>query len=309
MAERSMPRLPWRARRPGGRVRQEHVLAYVFLLPAALVVAGLIGYPLVRVADISLRLGRMMNFARIDTLPLGFGNYHIVATDPAFWHSVAVSVAYVGIVIGMAFTIGLGTALLLNRRMPGRRILRTLLLIPWAVPGVVASIIFLWMLDGSFGVVNAGLRGLGIAGPPWYVDRNTALVAVTLPAMWKAYPLITLIVLAALQSIPGELYEAARIDGASAWREFRHVTWPGIRGPATLAVMVSALAVFRDVDIIFTTTRGGPSRLTETVSLFVYNEGFQYFRMGSAAAAGLLMVLAALLASLIALRVIRRESL
>jgi multiple sugar transport system permease protein len=290
-------------------VRQERVLAYAFLLPAAFVVAGLIGYPLVRVADISLREGRIMNFARIGTLPLGLRNYITVATDPAFWHSVWVSLLYVGIVIGMAFAIGLGTALLLNRRMPGRRILRTLLLIPWAVPGVVASIIFLWMLDGSFGVVNAGLRAFGIAGPPWYVDRDTALVAVTLPAMWKSYPLITLIILAALQSIPSELYEAARIDGASAWREFRHVTWPGIRGPATLAVMVSSLAVFRDVDIIYTTTRGGPSRLTETVALFVYNEGFQYFRMGSAASAGLLMVLAALLASLLALRVIRHESL
>jgi len=290
-------------------VRQERVLAYAFLLPAAFVVAGLIGYPLVRVADISLREGRIMNFARIGTLPLGLRNYITVATDPAFWHSVWVSLLYVGIIIGMAFAIGLGTALLLNRRMPGRRILRTLLLIPWAVPGVVASIIFLWMLDGSFGVVNAGLRAFGIAGPPWYVDRDTALVAVTLPAMWKSYPLITLIILAALQSIPSELYEAARIDGASAWREFRHVTWPGIRGPATLAVMVSSLAVFRDVDIIFTTTRGGPSRLTETVALFVYNEGFQYFRMGSAASAGLLMVLAALLASLLALRVIRHESL
>jgi len=154
-----------------------------------------------------------------------------------------------------------------------------------------------------------GYRGLGIAGPPWYVDRNTALVAVTLPAMWKAYPLITLIVLAALQSIPGNCTKRPRIDGASAWQEFRHVTWPGIRGPATLAVMSVRSQVFRDVDIIYTTTRGGPSRLTETVSLFVYNEGFQYFRMGSAASAGLLMVLAALLASLIALRVIRRESL
>ena len=290
-------------------MRQERVLAYAFLLPAAIVVAGLIGYPLMRVGDISLRIGRVMNFARIGLQPLGFGNYATVATDPAFWHSVVVSVAYVGITIGVAFAIGLGTALLLNRRMPGRRVLRTLLLVPWAVPGVVASIIFLWMLDGSFGVVNAGLRGLGIQGPPWYVDRNTALFAVTLPAIWKAYPLITLIVLAALQSIPSELYEAVRIDGASPWREFRHVTWPGVRGAATLAVMVSALAVFRDVDIIFTTTRGGPSRLTETVSLFVYNEGFQYFRMGPAAAAGLLMVLAALIGSLIALRVIRHESL
>lgn len=285
------------------------MLAYVFLLPAAIVVAGLIGYPLARIVDISLRQGRTMNFARIGSLPPGFGNYERVVADTAFWHSVAVSAAYVGVTIASAFAIGLGTALLLNRRMPIRRILRTVLLIPWAVPGVVASIIFLWMLDGSFGVVNAGLRGLGIDGPPWFVDRDTAFFAVTVPTVWKTYPLITLIVLAAMQSIPGELYEAAKLDGANALREFRHVTWPGIRGAATLAVMVSALAVFRDVDIIFTTTRGGPSRLTETLALFIYNEGFQYFRMGAAAAAGVLMVVAALLLSLVAIRVIRRESL
>jgi multiple sugar transport system permease protein len=128
-----------------------------------------------------------------------------------------------------------------------------------------------------------------------------------LPTIWKSYPLITLVVLAAMQSIPAELYEAARLDGANALAEFRHVTWPGVQGAATLGVLVSALAVFRDVDVIFTTTRGGPSRVTETLSLFVYNEGFQYFRMGAAAAAGVLMVLLALLGSLLAVRVIRHE--
>jgi multiple sugar transport system permease protein len=290
-----------------GRVRQEHVLAYVFLLPAALVMVALIGYPLVKIADLSLRVGRTMNFARIGLLPLGDDNYLRVAADPAFWHSVAVSAAYVFASIGSAFLIGLGTALLLNRRMPGRRILRTLLLIPWAVPGVVASIVFLWMLDGSFGIVNAGLRVLGVEGPAWFIQQNTALAAVTLPTIWKSYPLITLVVLAAMQSIPAELYEAARLDGAGALAEFRHVTWPGVQGAATLGVLVSALAVFRDVDVIYTTTRGGPSRVTETLSLFVYNEGFQFFRMGAAAAAGVLMVAVALLASLLAVRVIRHE--
>jgi len=283
------------------------VLAYGFLLPAALVMVALIGYPLVKIGDLSLRVGRTMNFARIGLLPLGDDNYLRVATDPAFWHSVAVSAAYVFASIGSAFLIGLGTALLLNRRMPGRRILRTLLLIPWAVPGVVASIVFLWMLDGSFGIVNAGLRLVGVEGPAWFIQQNTALAAVTLPTIWKSYPLITLVVLAAMQSIPAELYEAARLDGAGALAEFRHVTWPGVQGAATLGVLVSALAVFRDVDVIYTTTRGGPSRVTETLSLFVYNEGFQFFRMGAAAAAGVLMVVVALLASLLAVRVIRHE--
>jgi len=301
-----VPEAPPRGRRLG-RVRQEHVLAYGFLLPAALVMVALIGYPLVKIADLSLRVGRTMNFARIGLLPLGSANYLRVATDPAFWHSVGVSAVYVTASIGSAFLIGLGTAQLLNRHMPGRRVFRTLLLIPWAVPGVVASIVFLWMLDGSFGVVNAGLRALGVEGPAWFIQQNTALIAVTLPTIWKSYPLITLVVLAAMQSIPMELYEAARLDGASAFAEFRHVTWPGVQGAATLGVLVSALAVFRDVDVIYTTTRGGPSRITETLSLFVYNEGFQYFRMGAAAAAGVLMVMVALLGSLLAVRVIRHE--
>jgi len=130
-----MADVPPTGRRRFGRVRQEHVLAYGFLLPAALVMVALIGYPLVKIADLSLRVGRTMNFARIGLLPLGTDNYLRVATDPAFWHSVAVSAAYVFASIGSAFLIGLGTALLLNRRMPGRRILRTLLLIPWAALG------------------------------------------------------------------------------------------------------------------------------------------------------------------------------
>ena len=289
-------------------LRGERALATLLLLPAAGVVLALIGYPLFRIADLSFREGRTMNFARLSSLPLGWGNYARILGDPAFWHSAWVSAAYVGGTIGVAFGIGLGTALLLNGAVPGRRIFRTLVLIPWAVPGVVASIVFLWLLDGTYGVVNAGLRGVGVEGPAWFIDRRSALFAVTLPSIWKAYPLITLIVLAAMQSIPGELYEAAKLDGASPAREFRHVTWPGIQAAAMLAVMVSALAIFRDVDVVFTTTRGGPSRATETLALFVYNEGFQYFRMGAASAAGLLMVAAALLLTLLAFRVVRRET-
>lgn len=283
------------------------MLAYALMLPAAIVVLSLIGYPLVRIVDLSFREGRTMNFARLRSLPLGLANYDRIIGDWSFWHSVVVSAIYVGVTIGAAFLIGMATALVLNRQLPGRRVLRTIMLIPWAVPGVVASIIFLWLLDSSYGIVNDLLRTFGIQGPAWFIDQNTALAAVILPTIWKTYPLITLVVLAAMQSIPIDLYEAARLDGASPWREFRHVTWPGVSGAATLAVMISALAVFRDVDIVFTTTRGGPSRMTETIALWVYNEGFQYFRMGTAAAAGLLMVTVALLVSLIAIKVIRRE--
>jgi multiple sugar transport system permease protein len=292
-----------------GPSRRARLYAYSLLVPAAAAVLLLIVYPLVRVVELSLRQGKTMNFARLSELPLGFGNYQRVLADPAFWNSVSVSASYVTASVGAAFLIGLGTALLLNRELPLRRIFRTAVLLPWAVPGVVTSIVFLWMLDGSFGVVNAMLRDIGLmeGDHAWFVDKRTALLSVVIPTVWKAYPLITLTLLAAMQSIPGELYEAARIDGAGPVQEFHFVTWPGIRGAALLAIMITALWAFRDIDIIFATTHGGPARATETLALYVYNEAFQYFRMGTASAAGTIMVTAALALALLTVGLARRD--
>jgi multiple sugar transport system permease protein len=155
------------------------------------------------------------------------------------------------------------------------------------------------MFDGSFGVVNAMLRNIGLLSGdmPWAVDARTALVVVILPTVWKAYPLITLTVLAALQTIPRELYEAAEVDGTNAWQRFRFVTWPGIAFAALLASLYSALWIFRDVDVVFASTGGGPAGATLTLSLYVYDQAFQFFRMGTAAAAGLFMIAAAVIAS------------
>lgn len=275
--------------------RRQTWLSFGLLAPAALAVLVLIVYPLYQVVDISLRDGRTMNFSRIGTLPLGLGNYSRVLADPQFWQSVLTSAIYVGGSVAVAFGIGLGTALLLNERLPGNRVWRTMILVPWAVPGVIVSIVFLWMLDGSFGVVNGVLRNLGfpIGSHPWYVDRSTALFSVMLPTIWKSYPLITLTLLAALQSIPRELYEAANVDGANRLQKFAYITWPGISGAALLVVMISSLGIFRDVDIIYATTGGGPSRATETLALYLYNEAFEFFRMGSATAVGVIMIIVA----------------
>lgn len=282
--------------------RRQTWLSFALLAPAAIAVLVLIVYPLYQVVDISLREGRTMNFSRIGTLPLGLGNYARVLSDPQFWQSVTTSALYVGGSVAVAFAIGLGTALLLNEKLPGNRIWRTMILVPWAVPGVIVSIVFLWMLDGSFGVVNAILRNLGfpIGSHPWFVDRNSALVSVMMPTIWKAYPLITLTLLAALQSIPRELYEAANVDGANRLQKFVYITWPGIRGAGLLVALISALGIFRDVDIIYATTGGGPSRATETLAIYLYNEAFEFFRMGPATAVGVIMILvAALVASIL----------
>lgn len=277
--------------------RRQTLLSFALLIPAAAAVLLLIVYPLYQVVEISFRDGRLMNFARMGELPLGLGNYARVLGDPTFWRATLNSTLYVGGSVGGAFLIGLGTALLLNKQLPGNRILRTLVLVPWAVPGVIVAITFLWILDGSFGVFNSILRSTGLLSGemPWFVDARTAMVAVIVPTIWKTYPLITLTLLAALQSIPKELYEASNVDGATKLQQFGYITWPGIQGASFLVIMISALGVFRDVDIVFATTHGGPAGATETLALYVYKEAFHYFRMGTATAVGTLMILAAFL--------------
>lgn len=290
-------------------VQRGRILSYALLLPATAAVLCLIVYPLLRVVELSFREGRTMNFAKIGSLPLGLGNYEKVLADPAFWGSAWTSTVYVTLSVVLAFLVGLGTALLLDRDLPFRRVLRTAVLLPWAIPGVIVSIVFLWMLDGSFGVVNAMLRDLGLleTDHAWFADGSTALLAVVAPTVWKAYPLITLTLLAAMQSVPAELYEAAEIDGAGAFGRFAFVTWPGIRAAALLATMISALWIFRDVDIVFATTGGGPVRATETLAIYVYHEAFNYFRMGTAAAVGTVMIAVALGVALASVGLARRS--
>jgi multiple sugar transport system permease protein len=298
-----------RRRKPTPLARRERRFAYALLAPAVVAVAALIAWPMYLIVSISFREGRSLNFLALDRRPLGLGNYTAVLTDPATWHSVAVSLVYVAGTLVPAFAIGLSTALLLDRVFPLRRWLRSLMLLPWAVPGVMVSIVFLWMFDASFGVVNHLLRAVGYTGADiaWYSSESTALLAVIVPTIWKAYPFFTLTLLAAMQSIPGHLYEAAEVDGAGAWQRFANVTWPGIRGPAVLALVLNGLWTFREFDIIYAATGGGPAKATETLGIRAYNEAFGYFYMGRAAVIGVLMLFLALFAVLVARRALRRE--
>jgi len=293
----------------GSLARRERIFAYALLAPAVAAVFALIAYPMYLIFSMSFREGKSLNFLALHTRPFGLGNYEAVLTDSATWHSVWVSFAYTFGTILPAFLLGLGTAVVLNRSFPLRRWLRSLVLLPWAVPGVMVSIVFLWLFDASFGVTNYFLRSLGLISTDisWYTNESTALIAVIVPTLWKGYPFFTLTLLAAMQSIPGNLYEAAEVDGASAWQRFTNITWPGIRGQATLALVLNGLWVFREFDIIYAATGGGPSKTTETLGIRAYNEAFGYFYMGRAAVIGVLMLAIALAAVLLARKQLRKE--
>ncbi len=283
--------------------------ALMLLTPALLCVVGLVGWPMLQVVTLSFVEGRGFNLVGGGPRMFGFGNYAAVLLDPETWDSVLTTVLYIAGSIGPSFGLGLGAALLLNRRFPGRRALRCLALLPWAAPGVLVSIIFLWLFDPSYGVVNYALRstGLGAGDIGWFTDERTALAAVILASVWKSVPFFTLTILGALQTIPGEFHEAAEIDGATRHQAFRHVTWPGIRGPAILAIVLNSLWALREFDIIFATTGGGPVRATETLGIRAYVEAFSNFELGHASALGVLTIALALMVVLAARRPLRRE--
>jgi len=257
----------------------------------------------------SLRPGRSIELTRLMAQPLGLGNFERVLGHEATWQAFVHSLVYTVGTLVPAFFIGLLAALLFNKAFPARRWLRSLLLMPWAVPGVIVSINFLWMFDASYGVVNSILRRLGLISTDiaWFVDADTAMFAVILPTVWKSFPFFAITLLAALQSIPVHLYEAARVDGANAWQLFRYVTWPGIRGSAMLAVLLNALWTFREFDIIFASTGGGPAGATETLGILLYREAFSSFRFGTAAAIGMLMLVTSAIVVIVGSRWLKEE--
>jgi multiple sugar transport system permease protein len=262
-----------------------------------------------QIATFSFVEGKGLNVLEMTGRRWGLGNYVSVLSDSETWDSVLTTLYYVAGSVAPAFLIGLLVALLLNQHFPLRRALRCLALLPWAAPGVLVSIIFLWLFDPSYGVVNYLLRVSGISSEDigWFTNEDTALFAVLLPSIWKSFPFFALTILGALQTIPEDLYEAAEIDGANRLQAFLNVTWPGIRGPAILAVILNALWALREFDIIFATTGGGPFRATETLGIRAYNEAFSYFELGRASTIGVLTIAMALAFVLLARRPLQRE--
>lgn len=285
---------PAARRRTTSLSQQRRRFAYFLISPAVLFIGLLIAYPLFVAVQLSVTPGR---FATLNTAERGVSLEHFgaVFTDPDTLRQLFLTGIYVVGSIVPAFLLGLAVALLLRNPFPGRRWLRSLILLPWAVPSVAASAIFLWMLDGSFGVLNKFLTLLGVIDFPiaWYSDPSTAMVAVIAPTVWKLFPFFGMILLASLQTVPNELYESARMDGAGVVMQYRAVTWPGIRGAAYAALLIASLGVYREFDFIFPLTRGGPDDATTTLAISIYREAFQFSNMGFASALGIVSTLIA----------------
>jgi len=220
------------------------------------------------------------------------GDTQVLAT---FWRT-ALWVAAVTI---LSYVIGLGIALMLHRRFRGRVIVRSLVLVPWAVPFVAAAFAWNNIYDGRYGVLNHVLSTLGLVDGPvhWLGQPSTSLWAVIVVAVWKQVPFVAVTLLAGLQSIGGEYYEAAELDGASAGQQFRYVTWPSIAGVSTIVIGFTTIWTYNQFDLIFLMTGGGPAGSSQIISVFTYLSAFSFGNTNYAAAIGTfgLLVLALLI--------------
>lgn len=218
---------------------------------------------------------------------VGLAKYKAVLTDQYFLTLILPNTfLFMILSVGIALTLGLALALMLNRRFAGQKLVQTILLLPLMVAPVVAAIMLRWMFNDQFGIVNVVVEALGFKPQAWLVERWTAFAVVVGTDVWLWTPWFTLLLLAGLQSLPKEPFEAAAIDGATKWRVFRHLTLPMLRPVMVVCIVIRAIDAFRVFDVVWTLTGGGPARSTEVFSVYAYVEAFQGmdFAKGSAAA-------------------------
>ncbi|MDQ1698126.1 MAG: multiple sugar transport system permease protein [Frankiaceae bacterium] len=293
-------------KRRAGRRRQWPFL--LPMLPGLLFLGAMAVYPTVYSLVISFFRWNLNN-------PLGkqyggFHNYDILLKDPAFWHSVGVTLRYVVASVVLELGLGLGLALLFFRSFPGDKLLRALLILPMVVAPVVVGLLWRYMLSVQFGVVNWLIGALGFGRVDFLGSPSWALPTLILIDVWQWTPFMFLIMLAALQGIPEDILEAARVDGAKPARIFFDHMLPLLRYPIAVAVALRLIDAFRVYDLIFMTTRGGPIDKTETLSWQIYDAGFKSFDIGYAAAFSWLMLILVVVLTTVFLRLmLRREDL
>lgn len=238
---------------------------------------------------------------------VGFQKYAAVLSDPSFLYvALPNTLLFMVCSVTLSLVIGMALALALNRRFPGRAIVQTILLVPLMVAPVVAAIMIRWMFNDEFGIVNVIMSMLGFEPRAWLVERWSAFFIVVATDVWLWTPWFTLLLLAGLQSLPREPYEAAAIDGIRPWRVFTHLTVPMLRSVILVCVVIRLIDAFRVFDIVWTLTGGGPARATEMFSVYAYVEAFQGMDFAKGAASAVIGAMIIVVIGLLMYRILSR---
>lgn len=280
----------------------------LLLVPTLLVIAAVLIYPIAYGFFLSF-FNYQMTVSPDRTL-IWLANYGKLFQNPDFLNSMQVTAQFTAMTVISELVVGLGIALLLTLEFPARALFRALVLLPLMVPPLVSGLLWRLMYDHELGVLSFFVRALGGEPPVFLGDPRIALIAVSATEVWRATPFMVLVLLAALQSVPHDLHEAAQIDGAGAFARFRSVTLPLILPVVLIALLFRTVDVLRTFDLVYLLTQGGPGTTTEVLSMFIYRYGFQSFDMGLTSAASMILFVLTLLVCVVYLRlIIRRQAL
>jgi multiple sugar transport system permease protein len=282
--------------------------AWGLLAPMLAIMAAVTAYPLVHTLYLGFTDASLGGDGSL-TEWVGLENYLNILTDPGFQEALGRTTYFTVVSVGIEVVLGILVGLLLNEEFVGRGFVRVLLVLPWALPTIVNAMMWRLIYNPEYGSLNALLTQLGLLDHyrSWLGSPASAMNAIIAADVWKNYPLVALFVLAALQTIPANLYEAARMDGAGPWQRFRAVTLPGILGALSVALVLRTIEAFKVFDIIYVMTRGGPADSTKTLSFLVYQESFAYLHAGSGASYAVVVTLIAMVMIAVYILLIRRQ--
>nr|WP_321483070.1 sugar ABC transporter permease [uncultured Cohaesibacter sp.] len=277
---------------------------WLLMLPLLCVMIAVIGWPLIDTIRLSFTNTRLVG-SEGDFV--GLHNFTKMLSSRNFQRAFSATMQFTLISVTLEIVIGVLVGLLLNQKFYGRAILRGMLILPWALPTVVNATLWRLIYNPEYGAFNASLLKLGIIDQyqSWLGQPQTAMMALIFADLWKNFPLVALIALAALQSVPNDIKNAAISDGANTFRRFRYVILPYLVGPLMVAVVLRTIEAFKVFDIIWIMTRGGPANSTRTLSILVYQEAFAFQRAGSGASLALIITLAITVLAVIYIRIMR----
>lgn len=278
--------------------------AWLFLAPALLLLAGMLLYPVLYTAWVSVSDFDLASFQPSGWV--GWRNYEAVLHDPGFLDSLKVTGVYLVIALPLQMVLGFAIAFLLNVAWRGRGALRALFLIPMVVAPVVAGGVWRMLLDPLWGVVNYALGLVGVGPVEWIGDPTLAMASLIIIDTWRWTPFVVLIASAGIMALPGDVYEAARSDGAGRWATLRHITLPLLVPVMAAAFVVRWLGAVKMFDIALAATRGGPGNATNVINLYIYEKGFKSLEFGSASSMATIVLVLTMLITFVLFRVTRR---
>ncbi|WP_011583081.1 MULTISPECIES: carbohydrate ABC transporter permease [Chelativorans] len=276
---------------------------YALLAPALIIALGISFYPAYYAVDISLH--RTSFFQKLNFV--GLDNYRRLFLNPEFAQALVATMKFTFGSVVLIIPMGLAFALLLNQPIRFSAFFRTVLILPWALSQSVTAMLWMWILNPSYGPGNFILEQLGLPSILFLSEPNWTIWIVTAVNAWMSYPLPMVLFLAALQTVPKELYDAAQIDGCSGWRQIWHISIPWIKSTIMTTLIVMTLQVVNMVTLLYVMTGGGPLGTTQTLSLFVFEDGFFNFKLASAACAGVIIFVLNIIFSMSYIRVLRQS--